>query len=180
MVQQLVTRTAPPTSTNITRQSTGKHHAPQPIEHTIDHQDLEDVSQNFQRTRPDPGGKKRDTKDTPRQQPLTGSLFLDFNRAHSPAPSDLSMSMVDQPMSQTTDGNAWQGIHPPSEVYSPPARQRIHRSGSDDPSITSNLVEHPRFRSPGDRFLSDNSFQATGNYRDYTTTQSFDEKQIVQ
>ena len=174
MVQQLATRTTPTTYLNTSRPSTGKRQAPQPIDHIIDYQDLEEVSQNSQQTRPDPGGKKRDTKETPRQQPAA-SLSIDFNRAHSPAPSDLSMSMVDQHPSQTTDGNAWQGLHPPSEVYSPPARQRLYRSGMDDPSIMSNLASHPKFRSPGDRFLSDSSFQAADHYRDQATTQSFDD-----
>jgi hypothetical protein len=83
--------------------------------------------------------------------------------------------MVDQPTSQTNDGNAWkQGLHPPSEVYSPPARQRLYRSSLDDPSIISDLAAHPRFQSPWDRFLSDSSFQAEDHHRDAETTQSFD------
>ena len=174
MVQQLVTRTTPPITTTVYRPSTGKRQAPRPIEHTIDHQDLEETSQSSHRTRPDPGGKKRDTKETPRQQPLASSLSIAFNRAHSPAPSDLSMSMADHPASQINEGNAWHGLHPPSEVYSPPVRQRLYRSSSDDPSIISDLAAHSRFQSPGDKFLSDSSFQAADHYRDAATSQSFD------
>jgi hypothetical protein len=174
MVHQLVTRTTPPITTTVYRPSTGKRQASRPIEHTIDHQDLEDTSQSSHMTRPDPGGKKRDTKETPRQQPLASSLSIAFHRTHSPAPSDLSMSMVDHPTSQINDGNAWQGLHPPSEVYSPPVRQRLYRSSSEDPSIISDLAAHPSFQSPGDKFLSDSSFQAADRYQDVATSQSFD------
>ena len=178
MIQQLVTRTTPAASSRPARPSTGKRQA---SSHTgdllMDNHDMEQASQKSQLTRIDPCGKKRDTKETPRQN-LSGNICIQLERQGSPVPSDLSMSMMDPPpLSQTTEHLRWDGLHPPSEVYSPPARQRSYRLEGDLASPVSNLALHPNFRIPGDRFLSDDSAQVSDHYHDKSTTQSIDDSQ---
>jgi hypothetical protein len=76
------------------RTSTGKRHAPhEVVDLTMDHRDLESDSQ-AQSIRYDTGAKKRDTKETPRQN-LAGNISIKLERNDSPAPSELSMSMVE-------------------------------------------------------------------------------------
>ena len=88
------------------------------------------------------------------------------------------MSMMDPPVSQTEESLLWNGIHPPSEVYSPPAPPRTYRIGIAT-SPMSNLALHPHFRSPGDDFPDDHySAKTEDQYKDQSTSRSFDESNL--
>ena len=66
MIQQLLTRSPAEPVTQPARLSTGKRHAPHAVvDLTMDHYDLENVSQQSEIRRNDQGAKKRDTKETP-------------------------------------------------------------------------------------------------------------------
>jgi hypothetical protein len=177
MVQQLVTRSPLEAHPTTARASTGKRHAPNVlvVDLTDDHEAEEHASHQSNLHRPDLAAKKRDTKDTPRQN-LVGNMSIKMERTDSPAPSDLSMSMMDQPASQTAASLLWDGIHPPSEVYSPPAPPRPHRMGLGVSSPLSNLALHPNFQSPGDDCLGEHSVTTTDDQNiDQFTARSFDE-----
>ena len=174
MIQYLVTTSPSDARSQPDRPSTGKRQAPPPtvVDLTIDHYDLENDSQpSFPRN--EQGAKKRDTKETP-QQDLTGNISSKLERTDSPAPSDLSMSMMEPTASQTAESLLWNGIHRPSEVYSPPAPPRTYRTGLDAMSPLSNLALHPNFRSPGTNFHTDNTV-STEEYPSQSTTPSFGE-----
>ena len=176
MIQQLVTRSPSEVQPRTVRASTGKRHAPNVVvDLTID-QDAEDsVSHQSNLYRQDQGAKKRDTKDTPRQN-LAGNTSIKMERTGSPAPSDLSMSMMDPPAFQSAESLLWDGIHPPSEVYSPPAPPRPYRMSIGASSPMSNLALHPNFRSPGDDFPGEHSVRTTDDQHvDQFTARSFDE-----
>ena len=137
LIQQLVAKSPLEASTQPARLSTGKRHAPphSVVDLVMDHGDLENASQQ---SRNDHSAKKRDTKDTPRQD-LVGNISIQLERTASPAASDLSMSMMEPSVSQTEESLLWNGIHPPSEVYSPPAQPRAYRTGIET-SPMSNLA----------------------------------------
>ena len=180
MIQQLVTR-SPPTAQPIpARPSTGKRQAPPHVvvDLTMDHHDLETTSHQSHMPSNAQGAKKRDTKETPRQN-LAGNISIKMERTDSPAPSDLSMSMMDPTASQTAESHLWNGIHPPSEVYSPPAPPRTYYRTGIGTSPMSNLALHPHFRSPGDAFPDDYYNDRTENqYKDQPTSKSFDESNL--
>ena len=150
MIQQLVTRSPSGTPPTTARASTGKRHAPTAVvDLTTDEDDEDGVSLQSNLYRQDQGAKKRDTKETPRQN-LAGNISIKMESTGSPAHSDLSMSMMDPLPSQSAETGPWDGIHPPSEVYSPPAPPRPYRMSIGASSPLSNLALHPNFRSPGD------------------------------
>ena len=178
MIQQLVTRSPaehqhPPPA----RTSTGKRQAPhEVVDLTMDHHDLESSSQ-AQSICYDIGAKKRDTKETPRQH-LAGNISIKLERNDSPAPSELSMSMVEPTASQTAESLRWNGIHPPSEVYSPPAPPRVSRTGIGT-SPMSNLALHPDFQDPADHFLFEDKSVSTEDFKtDHSTTHTFEESKF--
>jgi hypothetical protein len=178
LIQQLVTRSPaesqhPPSA----RISTGKRHASHVlVDLTMDHQDLESASP-AQSIRYDTSAKKRDTKDTPRQN-LAGNISIKLERADSPAPSELSMSMMEPPASQVADGVLWNAIHPPSDVYSPPAPPRVSRTGIGT-SPMSNLALHPDFQEPGVRYSCEENSVSTEDFKtDHSTTNTFDESKF--
>ena len=81
-----------------------------------------------------------------------------------------------EPASQTAESLLWNGLHPPSEVYSPPAPPRAYRTGPGTESPMSNLALHPNFRSPGHTFPSDQSTALVDDhYRDNSIAPSFGE-----
>ena len=178
LIQHLVTRSPaehphPPSA----RTSTGKRHAPHEIvDLTMDHHDLELDSQ-AQSIRYDTGAKKRDTKETPRQN-LVGNISIKVERNDSPAPSELSMSMMEPTASQTAESLRWNGLHPPSEVYSPPAPPRLSRTGIGT-SPMSNLALHPVFQDPEEHcMMEDNSVRTEDFKTEYSTTNTFDESKF--
>ena len=123
MIQQLVTRSPSVAHPTNVRASTGKRHAPNAVvDLTID-QDAEDsVSHQSNLYRQDQGAKKRDTKDTPRQN-LAGNISIkQMERTGSPAPSDLSMSMMDPLPSQSAEVEF---ILRPKSTLPPPLLGRI-------------------------------------------------------
>ena len=180
MIQQLLPRSPVEPPTQPARSSTGKRHAPHTVvDLVMDHYDLENASQQSEMRRTDQGGKKRDTKETPRQN-LAGNISIKMERSDSPAPSELSMSMMDPPASQITENTVWQvGIHPPSEVYSPPAPPRTVRMGMGHTSPLSNLALHPTFRSPSTQeYRGDQTVSTEETFPHQPSTTSFDESNI--
>jgi hypothetical protein len=177
MVQQLVTKSPSIHRPQSERASSGKRQAPSHqvvIDLVMDHDDMENVSYDSTRYRADKGGKKQDTKETPRQDLSGQNMSIKVERTDSPIPSELSMSMM-EPASQTAESLLWNGLHPPSEVYSPPAPPRAYRSGLGTESPLSNLALDPNFRSPGHTFLSDNSTEIHNHYKESSFAPSFGE-----
>ena len=179
LIQQLVTRSPMEhQQPRPVRTSTGKRQAPpELVDLTMDHHDLENESRTHSHERYDGGAKKRDTKETPRQN-LAGNISIKMERTESPAPSELSMSMMEPIASQTAESLLWNGIHPPSEVYSPPAPPRAFRIGIGT-SPMSNLALHPSFQDPPDVFLNDDKSVCTEDFpTDQSTTRTFDESKF--
>ena len=175
MIQQLVTRSPLEARPTTVRASTGKRLASQAvIDLTVDHDTGDSASHQSSLLYQDQEAKKRDIKETPRQN-LAGNLSIKMERTGSPAPSDLSMSMMDPPASQTAESLLWGGIHPPSEVYSPPAPPRPHRMGLGHSSPMSNLALHPNFRSPGNDYLFEDAVRTADQDADEVTEPTFDE-----
>ena len=176
MIQQLVTRSPSEGRPTTVRTSTGKRLASHAvIDLTGDHDSGNSASQQSSLPHQEQEAKKRDTKETPRQN-LAGNLSIKMERTDSPAPSDLSMSMMDPPVSQTEDSRLWDGVHPPSEVYSPPAPPRPYRMGLGHSSPLSNLALHPNFRSPGNDYPREDSVRTEDQYAEQVSrTPSFDE-----
>ena len=180
LIQQLVT-TSP---VEVRRQperaaSTGKRQAPshEVIDLVIDHEDLETASYASARHRNTQGAKKQDTKETPRQD-LSGNMSIKMERTDSPIPSELSMSMM-EPVSQPEESALWTGLHPPSEVYSPPAAARAYRTGIGTASPMSNLALHPDFCDPDDNFPLDQSKEFVDDHsRENSTAPSFGESKF--
>jgi hypothetical protein len=175
LIQQLVTKSSSAASTQPVRLSTGKRQAPphSVVDLVMDHGDLENTSPQSPMLRNDHGAKKRDTKETPRQD-LAGNISIKLERTDSPAASDLSMSMMEPLVSQTEESMLWNGIHPPSEVYSPPAQPRAYRTGIET-SPMRNLALHPNFQDPGPQFLGDPTVQSDDYEPDQSTAPSFGE-----
>ena len=175
LIQQLVTTSPLEVPPQSARLSIGKRQAPphSVVDLVMDHGDLENTSQLPPMLLKDQGVKKRDTKDTPRQD-LAGNISIKMERTDSPAPSDLSMSMMEPPVSQTEESLLWNGIHPPSEVYSPTAHPRAYRPGIGTSPI-SNLALHPNYQSSGRDFLGDYTIRSEDDGPDQSTAPYFGE-----
>jgi hypothetical protein len=175
MIQQLVTN-SPSDSTLIIpqRSSTGKRQAPPQVVIDLlvmDHEDLESASYESVRHRAEKGAKKQGTKVTPRQDLSGNNMSIKVERTDSPIPSELSMSMM-EPASQAAESLLWNGLHPPSEVYSP----RAFRTGIGMESPLSNLALHPKYRSPSHNFPSDHSTEfVNDHFKDISIAPSFGE-----
>ena len=86
---------------------------------------------------------------------------------------------MDPPATQNTESDLWEaGLHPPSEVYSPPAPPRPVRMGLGHTSSMSDLALHPSFRSPGHDFLSDHTAYTEETFPNQPSTSSFDESNL--
>ena len=179
MLHQLLTKSPSEVPVQSARPSTGKRQASQTVvDLTMDHCDPENTSQQSDIRRSDQGVKKRDTKDTPRQN-LAGNISIKMEIIDSPTTSELSMSMMEPTASQHPGALPWEaGLHPPSEVYSPPAPPRTYRMGLGNSSPMSNLALHPRFRSPSHEFPTDHSTQSVDTLPNQPSTQSFGESNI--
>ena len=131
MIHQLLTRSPAEPAAQPARSSTGKRHAPHAVvDLTMDHYDLENASQQTEIRREDQGAKKRDTKETPRQN-LTGNISIKIESSGSPAPSELSMSMMDPPVIQNTESDLWEaGLHPPLRSLLPSRSTKTCHNGT--------------------------------------------------
>ena len=104
-------------------------------------------------------------------------MSIKMERTDSPIPSDeLSMSMM-EPASQPAESSLWNGLHPPSEVYLPPATARAYRTGIGTESPMSNLALHPDFRDPDDNFPLNQSTELVDDHciRETSIAPSFGE-----
>jgi hypothetical protein len=82
------------------------------------------------------------------------------------------MSVMEPLASQPEESALWDGIHPPSEVYSPPAKPRHLGIGA---SPMSNLADHPNFHHPYPHLPGDHSVPLNDHDHASSTAPSFGE-----